>query len=411
MHNSSESLLSVETVPSLTVKWRRAAPGGVTGTPAVVEGVVYFGDWSGWVRAVAASDGSLIWENKVTERRIAASLLVTEDVVYAAAFDGTMFALDRSTGDTLWSAPIDDRPDIGIFSSPILAGDAIIVGTVKVPTGDYRLGVVALDAADGTERWRTYTDTGDGDTGWSAAVWSTAAVDQERGTLYIGTGNTNWRDGATQLPDSPYANAVMALRLSDGGVEWVYRLVENDRADLDVGASPNLFTLGERDVVGVGAKSGDYAVVDRDTGELIWRVKLSNGSAAGGVQATAAVHDGRIYVASNDGLFGDTLIFALDAADGTTVWEQRLASPNLAAVALANGVLYVTASGAGRPSEAALYALDAADGSVLWSDPLPTLAGGAPSVADGAVFVGVGFGLPPAMLPDRKGELIAYALP
>jgi len=409
MHNPDDRL-ALDTASRLVEQWTFAAPGGVTGTPAVVDGVVYFGDWSGWARAVNAADGSVIWEHKVTDARITASMLVTEEIVYVAAFDADLIALDRRTGETLWSAPIDDRPDAKVLSSPVLADDLILVGIVAVPAGDYHLGLVALDAEDGHERWRRNTDAGDGETGWSAAIWSTAAVALDRHMVFIGTGNTNWREGATDLPDSPLSNGVLALEVDTGELIWMYRIIEDDKADLDVGAAPNLFSVGGRDVVGIGGKSGEYALLDRATGDVIWKTKLTAGSPAGGVQGTAAVDDGRIYVASNEGLFGDTLVFALDAVDGAVLWETRLASPNLAAVALGGGVLFVTTSGLSAAADAGLHALDASTGELLSSHSLPTITGGAPSVADGMVFVGSGFGLPPRMALDPDGALTAFGL-
>jgi polyvinyl alcohol dehydrogenase (cytochrome) len=59
-HNRAESVISAENVGGLTEAWR-AETGGVTGTPAVVGDVVYLADWEGFVYAVDADDGSVIW--------------------------------------------------------------------------------------------------------------------------------------------------------------------------------------------------------------------------------------------------------------------------------------------------------------------------------------------------------------
>jgi hypothetical protein len=49
VHNRSESVLSSDKLSELTETWRLASIGGVAGTPAVVNGAVYFGDWHGVV--------------------------------------------------------------------------------------------------------------------------------------------------------------------------------------------------------------------------------------------------------------------------------------------------------------------------------------------------------------------------
>ena len=52
MHNRSESVLSSDKLSELTEAWRIDGIGGVAGTPAVVNGVIYFGDWHGVVHTV-----------------------------------------------------------------------------------------------------------------------------------------------------------------------------------------------------------------------------------------------------------------------------------------------------------------------------------------------------------------------
>jgi outer membrane protein assembly factor BamB len=49
VHNRSESVLSSDKLSELTEAWRIDGIGGVAGTPAVVNGVIYFGDWHGVV--------------------------------------------------------------------------------------------------------------------------------------------------------------------------------------------------------------------------------------------------------------------------------------------------------------------------------------------------------------------------
>ena len=412
-NNDYEEILMLGNVSSLQQKWRFEAPGGVTGTPAAVGGVVYFGDWDGWLRAVDVITGVSLWETRISEDRISASVLVDEGFVYGADLAGMIFAVDRGTGEEVWSVWSDD-PHQGILSSPVAVDDMIIIGLTGTPEGEYRGNVVALDAGNGEEVWRVYTDTGEPGSANSVAVWSSAAVDEARKTIYIGTGNTNGRpmsDGVAAL-DSPYSNGILAINYETGEIAWVYRLVEEDLGqDLDVGASPNLFEIDGRAVVGVGGKSGDYAVVDRDTGELVWQIELTGGSPAGGVMQTGAVGEGVVYVTSNDGFLSDSNVFSLDVNDGSILWQRVLATPGFGAIALANGVLYVPTTGMGQEGKGILYALDAETGEELWSDQVDGEIGGGLSISDGVLFVGSGFGDPPNMAPANNGGVTAFGLP
>jgi polyvinyl alcohol dehydrogenase (cytochrome) len=67
--------------------------------------------------------------------------------------------------------------------------------------------------------------------------------------------------------------------------------------DFDFGASPAIATLSNgRDVIVAGQKSGDVHCLDADTGTLIWRTKVGQGSALGGVHWGIAIAKTRVIV-------------------------------------------------------------------------------------------------------------------
>ena len=134
--------------------------------------------------------------------------------------------------------------------------------------------------------------------------------------------------------------------------------------DGDVGATPNLFEINGRAVVGVGDKPGRYHVHDRMTGDPVWSVPLTTGSGfQGGVMAPAAYHDGVIYVVSNNDTRSSTA-FALEAATGDTLWEFDSSTRRLAAPALGTRALRGRSAGN-------VWALDAATGLSLWTTKCP----------------------------------------
>src|SRR4029453_4902863 len=106
----------------------------VTGTPVVVDGVVYFGDWSGGFHAVRTSDGSEIWKRQLGSA-IRPSAVVGGDRVYAAESNGKLHALKRDSGDIVWTATLDTQPFPSIDSSPVLAGDTIVIGIASFEQG------------------------------------------------------------------------------------------------------------------------------------------------------------------------------------------------------------------------------------------------------------------------------------
>ncbi len=422
VNNRTEGIISPGNVDQLEEAWRIEA-GGVTGTPVVVDSVVFFGDWLGFVRAVEADEGAVLWEVQVTSAPISATVAVTDEVVVAGDLAGVLHALDRGTGELIWSSTLSPL-GASLFASPVIIENSVVIGLTDTELGKedpaFRASVVAVDLDDGSELWRRHTDPDEDGPGTWVPVWSSAAYDLGRGWIFVGTGNTNkpapGAGGAGDIRerapvDLPLADGVLALDHRTGEMVWFFKLIEADRQrDFDVGASPNLFTIGNHEAVGAGGKSGDYVVLDRDTGEMIWKTHLSEGSAIGGVMSTAAIGDGVIYVASNHGGPQASTIFALDASDGTIRWQQQFNGAIIGgSMALANSVLYRGIWSAPRPMST-VVALDAADGTILWTSPVDAPLAGGFSVVDGVLYVGYGSGVPPQM-ESTSGGLIAYKLP
>jgi outer membrane protein assembly factor BamB len=97
-----------------------------------------------------------------------------------------------------------------------------------------------------------------------------------------------------------------------------------------------------------------YAV-DVQTGEALWPEPFT---ADHPVWAAPLVADGRVYVVSLD-----HHLYALDRADGATVWEKDLGASLAGTPALVDGTLYV------GTFARELYALDAATGAEVWPQP------------------------------------------
>ena len=431
-HNAAEDVLTADTVASLALLWEHVGA-EVTSTPAVVDGVVYFADWSGQLYAKSAADGAEVWTIQLAPEGvpITCSPLVTEDRVYIGDMAANFYAVERETGAVAWSALFDAHEDANFTGSAVLIGDLLVVGVASGELGkaldDYtfRGSVLGIDADTGDERWRVWTTEDDESSGAGVSVWSSPAVDATRGLVYIGTGN------AYEEPGSDRSDAILAIDYASGAIAWVAQFTEGDvytilqpppqGPDADIGAAPNLFTLADGTaVVGVGDKAGVYAAVDRDTGDPIWSVVLTQGSHLGGVMTAAAYADGVIYTASNlwpggfnteNPFFPDfedpentSVMFALDAEDGGVLWQTDLPSPTLGAIAVAGGVVY---SGA---TDGTLRAFDAESGEVLWSDvPGNPMASGQ-SVAGGLLLSGHGFafiGITGGS-PGEEGGLVVY---
>ena len=398
--NPTETVIGPSSVAGLEVEWRIDELVGVASTPAVVDGIVYVGDWVGRVHAFSTADGTEVWSTQLEGSSVMSSVTVAGDAVFATT-GSRLHRLDRATGAVEWVVATSDHPIAISPASPVVAGDlvlqAVASGELMVPTDEYsfRGSLAAYAAETGEEVWRLWLTENDETSGAGVGVWSTAAVDEALGLAFIGTGNTY------EPPASPRSDAIVAVRYETGEVAWTTQFTSSDvwsmgfagGLDADVGAGPNLWTADGRDLVGAGDKRGIYHALDRATGEVVWETEMTTGSVLGGVIGTSAHGDGRIYVGSNVGsgvgnsAAGTTEVLALDDATGEILWRREYPGAIYAPVSAVPGVVFVATT------EAQMLALDAATGEELWSFEAPEQVGGGATILDGAVYWGFGFAL------------------
>ncbi len=102
-------------------------------TPAVADGVVYFGDDNACqFRAVNATTGNSLWSYHLCSA-IDGPPAVVDDIVYFGANDGRVYALDATTGDTVWHFMAIH----GYRSSPVVYAPAVVNGVAYVSTYNY----------------------------------------------------------------------------------------------------------------------------------------------------------------------------------------------------------------------------------------------------------------------------------
>ena len=424
-HNPIEDTISIETAPSLKVAWTFDAGGFVASTPAVAGGRVYAVGARGTF-ALDAASGAEVWRN--AQLAGTASPALAEDELYVNTGGAVLHRVDPETGESMWEADIDPHERASGFSSPVIAGDLVIVGSssteevVARENATFRGSIVAFDRASGREVWRHYTAEAPYN---GVSMWSTPTVDLERGLVFGSTGNNYTGDAG------PTSDSVFAVHLASGELAWSTQLSEGDvftipnprSPDSDFGTNPLLFEAEidgtRRALVGAGQKSGMFWVLDRETGDVVWSRQVSDGSALIGGVFTNGAYDGeRIVVAGNNGTsdgagsepsngasrplgaaqITTSVLMALDPATGDVLWERQLPAWVWAPITLANGVGFVSA-------DSDLQAFDVATGERLaLIDTEGTIASGA-AVWDGRAYFGSGL----AYLGTTQGTKL-YAL-
>ena len=73
--------------------WEFAVPGGIHSTPAVHEGIVFFGSDGGTFYGLDAASGREVWKFK-SDREIMSDPVVADGVLYFGGFDGKVYAFE-----------------------------------------------------------------------------------------------------------------------------------------------------------------------------------------------------------------------------------------------------------------------------------------------------------------------------
>ena len=366
--HQTHTLISADNVHRLELAWSFGLPETSTARsqPIITDNTVFVATTSGHVYALDRASGCERWHYR-SENPLRTSLTLGTVNSSPALFIGDqrrgVLAIDANRGDLLW------RSQVGLFDASMLTGGTVqhgnrlfvpisAFGVALAQNPDYECckshgGVRALDADTGDILWtahmtanaeKTYENSA-GTQMWGpsgAPVWTTPAVDPKRRRIYIGTGEN------TSTPATELSDAIVAIDMDTGQIIWSYQGTSGDAfnmacgwrrgpscpkengPDFDFGASPAIATLSNgRDVIVAGQKSGDVHCLDAETGTLIWRTKVGQGSALGGIHWGIAVSKDRVVVPVADpgsarGDYQPTPgVYVLDLDTGKVIWSHK----------------------------------------------------------------------------------------
>lgn len=423
--------LSREDMPDLELKWALGFPqtGTMRAQPAIIGNTLFLSVAdSGQLYALDITPGEKPCVQWVYDH----GLPLRSSVGTGELADGTRVLvfgdaaahvqmLDAAQGDLLWRKSVRVTSVANTTGMPVLHDGVVYT---PVSSGELNMGaaptyecctshgaVIALEAETGETVWEYHTmedatprdisRVGTQQWGPSGApIWTTPAIDEARGLLYVGTGQN------TSEPPTDTSDAVLAIRLADGSLAWQFQATENDifltgclfepggpncppeysvNADWDFGASMILTrnSLGE-DIVLAGQKSGMLWALDPDTGKLLWQVDAGPGGPAGGIHWGMAVDDNRVFAAVNQvGMAGEPAdrepgLHAFDIDDGERLWsfineadcrngrDQRLPSCD-SNYGLSAATLVVDGSVIQGGNDGYLRIFDGADGRLLYT--------------------------------------------
>ena len=395
------------------LKWKFKTGDSVY-SPAVSDGVVYFGSRDNHLYAVDINTGEEKWKYK-TGKLAKSPPIVVDGIVYFENKKNHLYAVDNNTGKLKWKFKTGQ-----LWSSPKVVDGIVCFAII----GNY---IYALDSKTGEEKWKFKTGIKllnpgqypvqvlDG-VAYFVVQEMKRSSDNHLYTVDINTGKLKWKfkikDGVSSPPK--LADGVVyfgssfyfyALDVKTGEEKWKFETEVRDESpavvegvvyfgsddnhlyalDIKTGEEKWKFKTGDSvyspavsdGVVYFGSWDNHLYAVDNNTGKLKWKYKT------GGLWSSPKVVDGIVCFA----IIGN-YIYALDSKTGEEKWKLEIRATNLLKFVV-DGIVYFVQS-----YDDFLYAVDIKTGEEKWKfktesyiTSTPVL-GNYPVLSEGVIYIG-----------------------
>ncbi len=257
--------------------------------PFVHGGRVYVANREGVIQALDSSSGRAIWSVEKEGLEISGGPGAGEGLALVGTSNGEVVALSAQDGSEKWRARV---------SSEVLSVPKAAMGVVVVHTIDGKL--FAIDAADGKVKW---------------------IYDRSIPVLTL-HGNSSPVISGSAVICGFASGKLIAFDLENGQQMWESTIaVPTGRSELermvDIDGDPVL----QNGMIYVATYQGQLAAVSEDSGNVIWRRKLSSYAGLG------ADHE-NLYVSD-----AEDKVWAIDPKNSSSLWKQsklhgrRLSAP------------------------------------------------------------------------------------
>lgn len=317
-------------------RWRTSIDANILSAPTVSGDTAFTGGDTN-VYAYDVTNGEIQWVVDVGAKTARFTPVIVEDRIFQGAFSkqGAIVALNRADGEERWRTPVSKPTQL------VATDDALFFGE----TASGR-GIVRSLTLSGEPNW-TF-EAPDSSTSIKA---SPAVADR----VYAAVNHT-------PAGNAEAMHSLYALSREDGAEQWRCELAGGSQAAPAVGD----------DRVYVSTNEGTVHAIDTSTGEEDWVFTTD-----APIQSSPALLDEALFVGDLDQGF-----YAIDTADGTKRWEAKANVSNTDPV-VTDDTVYVS----GGP----LYGFDVDDGSTKWSFRADAFSTSlySPTLVGDALYVGI----------------------
>lgn len=330
---------------------------------------------------------------------------------------GCVLCFDEASGKLLWQAThdklasgaVNDWPEQGVASTPLVDGNRVYYVSNRCELVCADVEGFADGENDGPYKEERYTEPQDADFVWVLDLIGTLGVFPHNlaASSPVGFGDlvfvctSNGVDEDHERPPAPAAPSFIAVDKKTGKVVW-QRNDPGDRILHGQWSSPAYGLVNDRPQVVFGGGDGWCYAFEPATGEPIWKFDLNpkgsvwevgGGGTKTSIVATPVIYQDRVFLAGGDdpeAARGPGHLHAIDATkrgdvtEAGAIWRvgDKDFGRTTASVVVADGLLYAV------DLDGFLSCFDANTGQRHWRHDMQAAVWGSPCVADGKVLLG-----------------------
>ncbi len=249
--------INKQTVKRLVPVWNLSLDNnwGEQAQPIVYNGVMYVTNARATV-AIDVATGKQIWKQALdwppeTPRVVCCGVsnkgaAIYNGKVFRTTLDARVIAYDAKDGKELWKSKAAEwKEGFSLTVAPLIANGVLVTGISGAEFG-IRGFIDGWDPETGKHLWRRYTIPARGEKGndtwpqnnnaWEiggGSSWITGSYDPELDLMYWGIGNPAPWASQSRDGDNLYTSSVLAMRPATGEIVWHYQFTPNDAYDYD----------------------------------------------------------------------------------------------------------------------------------------------------------------------------------
>src|SRR5436190_7843374 len=249
--------INKQTVKRLVPVWSVSLDNnwGEQAQPIIYNGVMYVTNAKATV-AIDVATGKQIWKQTLdwppeTPRVICCGVsnkgaAIYNGKVFRTTLDAHVVAYDAKDGKELWKSKAAEwKEGYSLTVAPLAVNGVLVTGISGAEFG-IRGFIDGWDTETGKHLWRRYTIPARGEKGnetwpqdnnaWEVgggSAWITGSYDPELDLMYWGIGNPAPWASQSRAGDNLYTSSVLALRPKTGEIAWHYQFTPNDAYDYD----------------------------------------------------------------------------------------------------------------------------------------------------------------------------------